>query len=189
MRKIQREEQTTDNEGSSTDEDSLENPNDLQEIFNQKLDVGKKEDNIQDIITSETLHEEKKLSFLKEKNTNSDDSLDIASSSNQNAIQSNIDMCQSTDESDLEDLSNLNRSHRPYRDNLDDDYTVDCDVESTTSTNFDAAEVRKRVKKSLVKKQQASRRKKKGEAGAVTRIRREKKDDVKQSVNAFHSGW
>lgn len=96
-----------------------------------------------------------------------------------------------SDESDLEDLSHLNRSHRPYRDNPDmpsSDITMEDDVESAT-TSIDAAEVRKRVKQSLMKKQHASRRKKKGEAGAITRARRERKDDVNQSVSALQNGW
>ena len=97
-----------------------------------------------------------------------------------------------SDESDLEDLSNLNRTHRPYRDTLDESITcstLDDDMEQSPSSSFDVAEVRKRVKKSLVKKQQMARRKKKGEAGAVTRARRENKDDVKDSINALQSGW
>lgn len=97
-----------------------------------------------------------------------------------------------SDDSDLEDLSNLNRSHRPYRDTTDllpSDVTMDDDTQSVASSSFDPAEVRKRVKRSLVKKQQAARRQKKGEAGAVTRARRERKDDVNQSVSALDSGW
>lgn len=90
-------------------------------------------------------------------------------------------------------MSNLNRTHRPYRDVKDDamdhDATDNVSTERPVSSTIDAAEVRKRVKKSLTKKQQMARRRKKGEEGAMTRSRREKKDDVKESVQAYDSGW
>ncbi|XP_031574992.1 serine/threonine-protein kinase rio2-like isoform X2 [Actinia tenebrosa] len=98
-----------------------------------------------------------------------------------------------SDESDLEDLSNINRTHRPYRDVNDDvmdhDGTDDVTTETPVLSTIDSVEVRKRVKKSLMKKQQMARRRKKGEEGAMTRSRREKRDDVKQSVHAYNSGW
>ena len=102
----------------------------------------------------------------------------------------------SSDESDLEDLSTRNKDHRPYRDvtcnNNEDSNSDDDDVNTSPSpagtSTIAAADVRKRVKKTVGKKHRAMRRTKRGEAGVVTRARRENRDTVKQSVGAF-DGW
>lgn len=97
-------------------------------------------------------------------------------------------MC-SSEESDLEDLSVQNKDYRPYRDLICNKNSVDDDVISNTSQSVTSsiakADIRKRVKKSVAKKQRAMHRTKRGEAGLVTRARRENRDTVKQSFGAL----
>ena len=90
-------------------------------------------------------------------------------------------------ESDLEDLSRQNQSYRPYRDescrSVDEDVELEeRDVEHSAGTGImEPAMIRKKVKQSLARKQQKARRTKRGEAGVVTRQRRENKNAIKQS--------
>ena len=96
---------------------------------------------------------------------------------------------------ELEELSNQNKLHRPYRDtkshvterNLEDD--VRSHSSSVTTSSMDSREIRTRVKKSLGKKQRDMRRRKRGEASAVTRSRRENRDAVKHGAQSWHDGW
>ena len=96
---------------------------------------------------------------------------------------------------ELEGLSNQNKMHRPYRDTKSHvtDVCSDDDVRSqtscTTTSSFDSREIRARVKKSLEKKQRAMRRRKRGEASAVTRSRRENRDVVKQGEDSWNDFW
>ena len=96
---------------------------------------------------------------------------------------------------ELEELSNQNKLHRPYRDtkshvterNLEDD--VRSHSSSVTTSSMDSREIRTRVKKSLGKKQRDMRRRKRGEASAVTQSRRENRDAVKHGAQSWHDGW
>ena len=96
---------------------------------------------------------------------------------------------------ELEGLSNQNKMHRPYRDTKSHVTEVcsDDDVRSqtscTTTSTFDSREIRARVKKSLEKKQRAMRRRKRGEASAVTRSRRENREVVKQGEDSWNDFW
>ena len=96
---------------------------------------------------------------------------------------------------ELEGLSNQNKMHRPYRDTKSyvTDICSDDDVRSqtscTTTSSFDSREIRARVKKSLEKKQRAMRRRKRGEASAVTRSRRENREVVKQGTDSWNDFW
>lgn len=85
--------------------------------------------------------------------------------------------------------------YRPYRDtkshvignSLSDD--VRSQSSSTTTSSMDAREIRTRVKKSLDKKQRDMRRRKRGEASAVTRSRRENRDIVKHGAQSWQDDW
>jgi len=102
---------------------------------------------------------------------------------------------QPSEDWDLEELSNQNKLHRPYRDtksrvtgkNVEDDVTSQSS--SVTTSSIDSREIRTRVKKSLDKKQRDMRRRKRGEASAVTRSRRENRDAVKHGAQSWHDGW
>ena len=106
--------------------------------------------------------------------------------------ENNTDQQQSED---LELLSNENKLHRPYRDtkrhvtekNFENDVTSQ--RSSVTTSSMDSREIRTRVKKSLDKKQRDMRRRKRGEASAVTRSRRENRDAVKHGAQSWHDGW
>ncbi|KAL9986200.1 hypothetical protein ACROYT_G000306 [Oculina patagonica] len=100
-----------------------------------------------------------------------------------------------SEDCELEELSNQNKLHRPYRDtkshvterNLEDD--VRSQSSSVTTSSMDSREIRTRVKKSLDKKQRDIRRRKRGEASAVTKSRRENRDAVKHGAQSWHDGW
>ena len=102
---------------------------------------------------------------------------------------------QPSEDWELEELSNQNKLHRPYRDtkshvtekNVEDDVTSQSS--SVTTSSMDSREIRTRVKKSLDKKQRDMRRRKRGEASAVTRSRRENRDAVKHGAQSWHDGW
>ena len=92
--------------------------------------------------------------------------------------------------SDLEELSQRNRSLRPYRDQKPDGHSqtseekhdLDRDPHQKTGAKIMEPEmIRKKVKQSLAKKQQKARRTKRGEAGVVTRKRRENRSAIQQS--------
>ena len=96
---------------------------------------------------------------------------------------------------ELEELRNQNKMYRPYRDtkshvtrnSLSDD--VSSQSSSTATSSMDAREIRTRVKKSLDKKQRDMRRRKRGEASAVTRSRRENRDIVKHGAQSWQDDW
>ena len=96
---------------------------------------------------------------------------------------------------ELEELSNQNKLHRPYRDtnshvtgkSLEDD--VSSQSSSVTASSMDSREIRNRVKKGLDKKQRDIRRRKRGEASAVTRSRRENRETVKHDAQSWDDGW
>lgn len=96
---------------------------------------------------------------------------------------------------DLELLSNENRLHKPYRDTksqMTEKYLEDgvtSQPSFVTTSSMDSREIRTRVKKSLDKKQRDMRRRKRGEASAVTRSRRENRDAVKHGAQSWHDGW
>lgn len=102
---------------------------------------------------------------------------------------------QQSEDWDLEELSNQNKLHKPYRDtknrvtenNTEDDVTSQSS--SVTTSSMDSREIRTRVKKSLDKKQRDMRRRKRGEASAVTRSRRENRDAVKHGAQSWYDGW
>lgn len=95
----------------------------------------------------------------------------------------------------LNELSNQNKLYQPYRDtkshvsgsSKDDD--VSSQSRSVTASSMDSREIRTRVKKSLEKKQRDMRRRKRGEASAVTRSRRENGEAVKHGAQAWTDGW
>lgn len=95
----------------------------------------------------------------------------------------------------LNELSNQNKLYQPYRDTKshvtgstkDDD--VSSQSRSVTTSSMDSREIRTRVKKSLEKKQRDMRRRKRGEASAVTRSRRENREAVKHGAQAWTDGW
>lgn len=100
-----------------------------------------------------------------------------------------------SEDCELEELSNQNKLHRPYRDtkshvterSLDGDGSSQSSSAATSS--MDSREIRTRVKKSLDKKQRDMRRRKRGEASAVTRSRRENRDIVKHGAQSWKDGW
>ena len=100
-----------------------------------------------------------------------------------------------SEDCELEELSNQNKLHRPYRDaksrvtetNPEDDGRSQSS--SVSRSSMDSKEIRTRVKKSLDKKQRDMRRRKRGEASAVTRSRRENRDAVKHGAQAWNDGW
>ena len=102
---------------------------------------------------------------------------------------------QPSEDWELEELRNQNKLHRPFRDtkshiigkNVEDDVTSQSS--SVTTSSMDSREIRTRVKKSLDKKQRDMRRRKRGEASAVTRSRRENRDAVKHGAQSWHDGW
>ena len=102
---------------------------------------------------------------------------------------------QESEDRELEELSNQNKLHRPYRDtksrvtenNIEDDVTSQSS--SVTTSSMDSREIRTRVKRSLDKKQRDMRRRKRGEASAVTRSRRENRDAVKHGAQSWYDGW
>ena len=102
---------------------------------------------------------------------------------------------QQSEDWELEELSHQNKLHRPYRDtknhvtenNVEDEVTSQS--RSVTTSSMDSREIRTRVKKSLDKKQRDMRRRKRGEASAVTRSRRENRDAVKYGAQSWHDGW
>lgn len=90
----------------------------------------------------------------------------------------------------MEDLSLQNQNYRPYRDEKTDILPhvsdEDCDVQQGSGTNTIKPEViRKKVKQSLTKKRQKARKTKRGEAGVVTRKRRENHSVIKESRNGI----
>lgn len=105
------------------------------------------------------------------------------------------DKQEQSEDFELEGLSSQNKMHRPYRDTKSHVTEVcsDDDVRSqtscTTTSTFDSSEIRARVKKSLEKKQRAMRRRKRGEASAVTRSRRENREVVKQGEDSWNDFW
>jgi len=111
------------------------------------------------------------------------------------ACEDNTEEQQKSEDSELEELSNQNKLHRPYRDTkshvigrrLDDD--VSSQSSSVATSSMDSREIRTRVKKSLDKKQRDMRRRKRGEASAVTRSRRENRDIVKHGAQSWKDGW
>ncbi|XP_038079351.1 serine/threonine-protein kinase rio2-like [Patiria miniata] len=95
-------------------------------------------------------------------------------------------------EEDLEDIAALNKQYRPHRDAASlahvNHHTRQRSSDSFTSTatsTMDSSVVRAKVKQSLLKKQKAQqrRRRAKGEAGMVTEMRRDNRDNIKQSVS------
>lgn len=100
-----------------------------------------------------------------------------------------------SEDCELEELSNQNKLHRPYRDTKSHvtERSLDGDVSSQSSSaatsSMDSREIRTRVKKSLDKKQRDMRRRKRGEASAVTRSRRENRDIVKHGAQSWKDGW
>lgn len=111
------------------------------------------------------------------------------------AVKENNPDHQQSEDWDLEELSNQNKLHKPYRDtknhvtenNIEDDVTSPSS--SVTTSSMDSREIRTRVKKSLDKKQRDMRRRKRGEASAVTRSRRENRDAVKHGAQSWYDGW
>lgn len=102
---------------------------------------------------------------------------------------------ETSEDCDLEELSYQNKQHKPYRDaktHVTDKGQGD-DLSSQSSSvarsSIDSREIRTRVKKSLDKKQRDMRRRKRGEASAVTRSRRENRDIVKQGSQSWKDGW
>ena len=99
-----------------------------------------------------------------------------------------------SDDSDLEDLSVRNKSYKPHRDVVEkmpeteagSTRTTSC---SSTRSSMDAKEIRSRVKKSVDKKQRVMRRRKRGEASAINRARRENRDTVKDASAAWKDDW
>ena len=93
----------------------------------------------------------------------------------------------SESQSDSENLSQENQSYRPYRDSTAGtqeprSYEDDRGIQEEAGPNtMEPALIRKKVKQSLAKKQQKARRTKRGEAGVVTRKRRENRSAIKQS--------
>ncbi|KAI8483298.1 Serine/threonine-protein kinase RIO2 [Branchiostoma belcheri] len=97
------------------------------------------------------------------------------------------------DDLNLEDLSMANRSQRPFRDSSSQSKPMSHRTRSSHSVSstvsqatMDKDYVRAKVKQSLAKKKKAvqKRRLLKGEAGAVTRTRRENRDNIKQSLSS-----
>ncbi|XP_078618759.1 serine/threonine-protein kinase RIO2-like [Branchiostoma floridae x Branchiostoma japonicum] len=97
------------------------------------------------------------------------------------------------DNLNLQDLSMANRSQRPFRDASSQSQPVSHRTRSSPSMSssvsqatMDREYVRAKVKQSLVKRKKAvqKRRLLKGEAGAVTRTRRENRDNIKQSLSS-----
>ena len=86
-------------------------------------------------------------------------------------------------ESDLEDLSQQNQTYQPYRDENPDPQTSEekHNHQGTGASTMEPEVIRKKVKQSLAKKQQKARRTKRGEAGVVTRKRRENRSAIEQS--------
>lgn len=95
---------------------------------------------------------------------------------------------------DLEDIAALNKQYRPHRDAAShthvNHHTRQRSSDSFTSmatsrSTIDSSVVRAKVKQSLLKKQKAQqrRRRTKGEAGMMTEIRRDNRDNIKQSVS------
>ena len=98
------------------------------------------------------------------------------------------------DEHDFGNLRELNKQFKPFRDYVPDDAS---DVRSSYSYSSSTAStiapdvIKKRVKAALAKRSQADvrrRMKARGEANAVTRTRRETRDNIKQSQDAFWMG-
>ena len=102
---------------------------------------------------------------------------------------------ETSEDCDLEELSYQNKQHKPYRDakthvtekGHGDD--LSSQSSSVARSSIDSREIRTRVKKSLDKKQRDMRRRKRGEASAVTRSRRENRDIVKQGSQSWKDGW
>ncbi|XP_066273198.1 uncharacterized protein [Branchiostoma lanceolatum] len=96
------------------------------------------------------------------------------------------------DNLNLEDLSMANRSQRPFRDSSQSKPTSHRTrsslsmSSSVTQATLDKDYVRAKVKQSLAKKKKAVQKRRliKGEAGAVTRTRRENRDNIKQSLSS-----
>ena len=113
----------------------------------------------------------------------------------QQNIVGDLEPCEDvTEEKDceLEELSNQNKLQRPYRDTKSHvtENSLSDDVRSQSATSsMDAREIRTRVKKSLDKKQRDMRRRKRGEASAVTRSRRENRDIVKHGAQSWQDDW
>ena len=95
---------------------------------------------------------------------------------------------------ELEDIGALNKQYRPHRDAASlahvNHHTRQRSSDSLTSTastrsSMDSSVVRAKVKQSLLKKQKAQqrRRRARGEAGMVTEIRRDNRDNIKQSIS------
>ncbi|XP_033634747.1 serine/threonine-protein kinase rio2-like isoform X2 [Asterias rubens] len=95
---------------------------------------------------------------------------------------------------DLEDIAALNQQYRPHRDAASlahvNHHTRQRSSDSITSvatsrSTMDSSVVRAKVKQSLLQKQKAQqkRRRTKGEAGMTTEIRRDNRDNIKQSVS------
>lgn len=94
--------------------------------------------------------------------------------------------------SDLEELSQKNQSYRPYRDKKNQTVDEICSdekdwrvPEGSGGGGMEPAMIRKKVKQSLAKKQQKARKTKRGEAGVVTRKRRENRSVIKQSSDGI----
>ncbi len=94
---------------------------------------------------------------------------------------------------DLEDIAALNKQYRPHRDEASlahvnhhtRQQSSDSFTSVATSRTIDSSVVRAKVKQSLLKKQKAQQRRRsaKGEAGLTTEIRRDNRDNIKQSVS------
>lgn len=106
-----------------------------------------------------------------------------------------MEIQEKSEDCELEKLSNQNKMHRPYRDAKSHvtERCLDDDVRSissySTTSSIDSREIRSRVKKSLDKKQRDMRRRKRGEASAVTRSRRENRETVKHGAQSWNDDW
>ncbi len=94
----------------------------------------------------------------------------------------------------LYDLHEENKQYHPFRDAADRDYFTSLSSQkatSTTASSIAPEEIKRRVRAGMEKKRRADackRAKAKGEASAVTRKRRENRENITTSTSAFWDG-
>lgn len=164
---------------SDKDSNDIEETTEDQELEQEDSENESEEDNLEEVCSRE--HD-----FPDEQNTESEP---------RGCEDDTAEQQKESEDCELEELSNQNKMHRPYRDTkshvtgkrLDGD--VRSQSSSTTTSSMDSREIRTRVKKSLEKKQRDMRRRKRGEASAVTRSRRENREIVKHGTQSWKDDW
>jgi hypothetical protein len=180
-------EDTTDEEDSDSDDDD---DDDDQDVDDDQVEPDSEDDD-----EDEELEEEEEL--VKPKDESTEENIEVMRrqveeellkyTKVQETPEQNDDEVLEEDGDKLEDLHEMNKQWKPFRDRL-----VDPDARSVRSTSTAATiapeDIKKRVKEAITKKDRmhkAKRIRAKGDASSANRSRRNNNDDIKSSTDAF----